>query len=1555
MAIQRSIRQHNNFWRFRAGVILLLTLAVTLGLAKPAQAATTTISNQSSCVAFGGTWQSMGGTCTITRNVTIAAGDILTIQVPTDIDNLTNNGTLNVQAALNTKFSFANRAGATVNIANSLSATQFINEGIINVTGTLNLLSRPARNQGGGQITVKSGGTLSIRGAGGFLENSATITVECGGTLVYDASTFSGTAPKYRCISNQSSCVAFGGTWQSFGTCTISPPFTLAAGDTLTIQVPTDIDNLTNNGTLNVQAALNTKFTFTNRAGATVNVANSLSATQFTNEGVINVTGSMTLLSRPASNQGGGQITVKSGATLTIRSATGFLENRATITVECGGTMVYDATTFSGNAPKDNCLPSVTINQAAGQVDPAGYTPINFAAVFRQAVTGFTATDVRLSGTANLANATVTISGGPSNYTISVNGVTGNGTVIATIPANLVTDAEGQGNPASTSTDNSVTFTAVNTINNQASCVAFGGTWQSFGTCTITRDVTVAAGNTLTFQVPTDIDNLTNNGTLNVQALVSAKISFTNRAGATVNIANSLAATQFTNEGVINVTGTLNLLSRPARNQGGGQITVKSGGTLTIRAATGFLENSATITVECGGTMVYNTSTFSGNAPKFNCTSIVVRDQASCVAAGGAYNTSLSECTLADFTVAANQTIELASSLTLSRITIAGQIINHGTFKTNSVMVFSLAAFDNRGTMTLASRVDWNRGSIQNNGTIAIQNAGRVTLEAQAALTNNGTITVACGGSFTNNGTYTGAQPQFTDCTAPTATPRQSPTASGGWTDSDVTVFWTWRDNTGGSGLDTTRCTTSSTSSGEGTQTLTATCQDKAGNVGTATYTVKVDKTPPVANPTLAPAPNAAGWNNTNVTVNWNWTDSGSGIVSGPCEASSTSNVGVGTQTLTAYCADELGFMTEASYTVKVDRAQPLIRSTVSPAANGFGWNNSAVTVSFTCQDQGTLSGIATNTVGGNQTFSAEGANFTATSTGTCIDNAGHVATAITAGPIKLDLTKPTISAAATTPPNANGWYTSAVTVRFTCVDNLSGAFACPTDQTLSSEGTAVSSSAQTVSDRALNASNPSNIVTIKLDKTAPVVTVTGVTNGATYPFANVPAAACSTTDALSGVATQATLNITGGNGDGSGSFTATCSPATDNAGNSAAAVSVTYVVNAPLVTPTHTPLPPTATPTATPTDTPVPPTATDTAVPPTATPTETPTDTPIPPTEIPTDTPIPPTATPTDTAIPATETPVPATETPVPPTATAMPAADACLATALRDDFNRADGSLGNNWAGLTDQNFFKLAGNLVDVQLGGAVIWKPTTFGVNQAAFVTLSMLDPISPSQGVLLKVQEGTIPNAGAIAVVYDNLAKAVRVSTLRLNAPAWAAYPNVPATLANGDKLTGCVQADGTVHIYQNATLLTTVTLSAADQNFFNAKGGKIGLWTIAALNAGFDDFGGGALPGVTGAALGASVPDEMADNGAALIVESSLITASLPVGDPALEAGPGVVDPPAPAPVAPDAAAPNQRIFLPIIANLAGAALGSPSAIALLALVVIVIGGLVWQRRARKR
>ena len=82
------------------------------------------------------------------------------------------------------------------------------------------------------------------------------------------------------------------------------------------------------------------------------------------------------------------------------------------------------------------------------------------------------------------------------------------------------------------------------------------------------------------------------------------------------------------------------------------------------------------------------------------------------------------------------------------------------------------------------------------------------------------------------------------------------------------------------------------------------------------------------------------------------------------------------------------------------------------------------------------------------------------------------------------------------------------------------------------------------------------------VDTTAPVVVLNGITNGATYTLGAVPAASCSTSDSVTGVAVQASLSITGGTANGVGHFTATCSGAQDGAGNIAAPVSASYDVD---------------------------------------------------------------------------------------------------------------------------------------------------------------------------------------------------------------------------------------------------------------------------------------------------------------------------------------------------------------------------------------------------------
>jgi hypothetical protein len=251
-----------------------------------------------------------------------------------------------------------------------------------------------------------------------------------------------------------------------------------------------------------------------------------------------------------------------------------------------------------------------------------------------------------------------------------------------------------------------------------------------------------------------------------------------------------------------------------------------------------------------------------------------------------------------------------------------------------------------------------------------------------------------------------------------------------------------------------------------------------------------------------------------------------------------------------------------------IDRAAPTMTgsATLGP---GFtdpytanSWTNQSVRVTFTCADTGG-SGL-TETSGNNvQNFTAEtdADGVDATSGGTCADNAGNSATAATFGPIRIDKTNPTIDGSASPAPNGANWNNTNVTVSFDCADALSDVASCPADVVLSSDG-ADQSVTRSATDNAGNSAS-ATVGNIDIDKTAPSVSVSGVSNGANYTTGAVPTPGCNTTDGLSGVKTNASVNVTGGN-NGFGTFTATCSGAVDNADNpQAAPVSVQYTVSA--------------------------------------------------------------------------------------------------------------------------------------------------------------------------------------------------------------------------------------------------------------------------------------------------------------------------------------------------------------------------------------------------------
>ena len=231
------------------------------------------------------------------------------------------------------------------------------------------------------------------------------------------------------------------------------------------------------------------------------------------------------------------------------------------------------------------------------------------------------------------------------------------------------------------------------------------------------------------------------------------------------------------------------------------------------------------------------------------------------------------------------------------------------------------------------------------------------------------------------------------------------------------------------------------------------------------------------------------------------------------------------------------------------DTTPPTIDVDVSGTLGDNDWYVSDIDVDWTVTDAEsdvTTSGcddltITTDTAGVTLTCEATSAG-------------GSASESVT---LKRDATAPEATATRSPGANGNGWNNSDVTVSFSGTDNLSGVASCDADVVLG-EGAGQSASG-VCTDNAGNVSDAASVSDINVDKTAPVVTVTGITDGASFIVGeDVPAVGCSTTDALSGVATEAVVSTSGGP---LGVVTVDCTGAEDLAGNTASA-SASYSVS---------------------------------------------------------------------------------------------------------------------------------------------------------------------------------------------------------------------------------------------------------------------------------------------------------------------------------------------------------------------------------------------------------
>lgn len=205
--------------------------------------------------------------------------------------------------------------------------------------------------------------------------------------------------------------------------------------------------------------------------------------------------------------------------------------------------------------------------------------------------------------------------------------------------------------------------------------------------------------------------------------------------------------------------------------------------------------------------------------------------------------------------------------------------------------------------------------------------------------------------------------------------------------------------------------------------------------IDTPEWVVTLDPDAPEVHASRIPAPNANGWNNTDVSVTFDCVDTGSGVAF--CSSQAALSVDGPDQQVTGMGTDNVGNGGRTTVGgISIDKTPPVVSAVATAGSSSYEsgeWTNSEVTVTFSCTD--TLSGVAN--VSDPVTVTTEGRDQTVS--GSCTDRAGNVA-AVSFSGINIDRIPPTASCSVTPgnlwPPNHE---MVAVTASVTGTDGQSG------------------------------------------------------------------------------------------------------------------------------------------------------------------------------------------------------------------------------------------------------------------------------------------------------------------------------------------------------------------------------------------------------------------------------------------------------------------------------------------------------------------------------------
>ena len=320
------------------------------------------------------------------------------------------------------------------------------------------------------------------------------------------------------------------------------------------------------------------------------------------------------------------------------------------------------------------------------------------------------------------------------------------------------------------------------------------------------------------------------------------------------------------------------------------------------------------------------------------------------------------------------------------------------------------------------------------------------------------------------------------------------------WFVSDVTVNVT-ESTDALSGIDNNILSPSETSITKDTKgtTYTLTAKDKAGNISSVSYAVKIDKTKPILGTlTISGTKGNNDWYKSDVVFSVkDGSDSMSGHASTTSSITSITKDTKGTKVILT-TKDNAGNTTTKEYIIKMDKTAPTIEM-VNPT-NG-NWTNKNIEITSNFSDN--ISGIVpsslawsddntnwhnysnTSTTTFKDTWSGEGNR---TGYNKVCDYAGNCST--TSTPIRIDKTNPIVGelVVASGTLGTNGWYTSNVVFSVkNGSDALSGHGSTTSSISSITTNTKGTNVVVTTKDKAGNST--AKTYTFKVDKNAPTIT----------------------------------------------------------------------------------------------------------------------------------------------------------------------------------------------------------------------------------------------------------------------------------------------------------------------------------------------------------------------------------------------------------------------------------------------------------------------------------